>query len=118
MRKGLDDLAGPTTAHYITAWAGNLLLAAREEAGWTQRQLAQAAGVAQSTVARIESGVMQPTLPFLSGLLLAMGRQLRISVTDFDDHDRVLDRRAQADPDAATAREGAMDDFFTSVGAP
>ena len=47
---------GPTTAGYVDRLAGNLLKVARAKAGMSQRELAQAAGVAQSTIARIESG--------------------------------------------------------------
>lgn len=94
----LELLAGPTTTRDICGWAGNLLRRTRTHAELSQRALADLARVPQSTVARIESGAMQPTLPMLSQLLIAMGKELRIRVEDFDDHDRVLDERATQSP--------------------
>lgn len=53
---GLMAVPGPTTQRYTARLAGNLLRLARAQRGWSQRQLAEAAGVPVSTVARIESG--------------------------------------------------------------
>ena len=57
--------------------AGNLLRLARKRSGLSQRQLAEAAGVPQSTVARIETYRQQPTLPLLGRLFAAAGLELR-----------------------------------------
>jgi transcriptional regulator with XRE-family HTH domain len=57
--------------------AGDLVRQARAEKQLTQRSLATAAGVPQSTVARIESGHMQPSLPLLYRVLAAAGAQAR-----------------------------------------
>lgn len=54
------------------------LLHARSKAGFTQRQLAERAEVAQSTVARIESGVHEPQVSTLDRLLRACGSQLDV----------------------------------------
>lgn len=51
----------------------------REELGWSQRQLAERAGMTQPGVARFEAGGTIPTLPVLERLADALG--LRLSVT-------------------------------------
>jgi HTH-type transcriptional regulator/antitoxin HipB len=51
----------------------------REELGWTQRQLAERAGMTQPGVARFEAGGTTPTLPVLERLAGALG--LRLTVT-------------------------------------
>jgi len=90
---------------YAERLAGSLLLLARIERGWTQRQLAAAAGVPVSTVARIETGVRQPSLVTLSRLLAAADLELRTRIEAYDDHDDILDARQAALSDAA--REAA-----------
>lgn len=57
--------------------AGKLLREARATNNLSQRGLATAAGVPQSTVARIEGGHMQPSLPLLYRLLAAAGAKPR-----------------------------------------
>lgn len=111
----LERLAGPTTSRDICSWAGNLLRRARTNAALSQRALAELADVPQSTVARIESGAMQPTLPMISQLLIAMGKELRIRVEDFDDHDRVLDERAVQAPERQARMERARDQLLDAV---
>ncbi|KZS70838.1 hypothetical protein A4G29_20240 [Mycobacterium kansasii] len=59
----------------------------------SQRELAEAAGVPQSTIARIESGARQPSLPVLARILAAVDLELRITVKDYDSHDNVLDAK-------------------------
>jgi transcriptional regulator with XRE-family HTH domain len=72
--------------------AGNVLRIARARLGLSQRELAVAAHVPQSTIARIESGTRQPSLPLLAQILAAVDLELRISVADYDAHDDILDR--------------------------
>jgi transcriptional regulator with XRE-family HTH domain len=79
------------------------------KAGLTQRQLAAAAGVAQSTVARIESGSVQPTLPMLYRLLAAADLEPRIRLETYDSHDDVLDELAGRYPDQRERAEVARD---------
>ncbi|HEX5497116.1 MAG TPA: helix-turn-helix transcriptional regulator [Mycobacteriales bacterium] len=55
-----------------------LLHCARTEAGLSVRGLAEAAGVAASTVHRIEKGELNPTVETLARLLEAAGTRLRI----------------------------------------
>jgi len=98
---------GPTTQLYSKRLAGNLLRLARIQRGWSQRQLADAAAVPVSTVARIESGGRQPSLVTLSRLLAAADQELRTQLKPYDDHDDVLDARrsamSKAQRDAADA---------------
>ena len=74
---------------HVGIWtvAGSLVWQARTEANLTQRQLADAAGVPQSTIAAIESGRRQPSIPLLQRLLRAAGRDLRFVLDALDDHD-------------------------------
>lgn len=56
--------------------AARMLRHARLEAGLTQREVALAAGVPQSTVARIELGRLTPRLDTLDRLLRVTGRTI------------------------------------------
>lgn len=58
--------------------AGGLLKSARRDARLSTRSLAAMAGVAYSTVARIEAGQVDPTVGMLTKLLDATGNDLRI----------------------------------------
>ena len=60
---------GPTKSAVVDRLAGNVLRLARLERGMTQRELADVAGVAQSTIARIKSGARQPSLPLIARVL-------------------------------------------------
>jgi len=53
--------------------------ARREELGWSQRQLAEHAGMTQPGIARFESGGTTPTLPLLERLAAALGLTLTVS---------------------------------------
>jgi HTH-type transcriptional regulator / antitoxin HipB len=53
--------------------------ARREELGWSQRQLAERAGMSQPGIARFEAGGTTPTLPMLDRIASALG--LRLTVT-------------------------------------
>lgn len=55
---------------------GVLLAAARHRAGLSQRALAAAAGMPQSTVGRIEAGLIDPRASTLRALLRACGEDL------------------------------------------
>lgn len=55
---------------------GDLVRAARRSADLSQRQLAARAGVPASSVGRVESGRVQPTLRLLARLLHAAGCEL------------------------------------------
>ncbi|MBX6391706.1 MAG: helix-turn-helix transcriptional regulator, partial [Frankia sp.] len=50
----------------------------RQRHGWSQTQLARAAGMTQSAVARFEAGGTIPTLPILDRLATALNAHLDI----------------------------------------
>jgi HTH-type transcriptional regulator/antitoxin HipB len=52
----------------------------REELGWSQRQLAEHAGMTQPGIARFEAGGTTPTLPLLERLAGALGLTLTVSL--------------------------------------
>jgi HTH-type transcriptional regulator / antitoxin HipB len=52
----------------------------REELGWSQRQLAERAGMTQPGVARFEAGGTTPTIPVLERLARALGLRLTIAL--------------------------------------
>jgi len=95
--------------------AASLLKLARADKGLSQRALAAAAEVPHSTVARIESGAMQPTLPLLYRLLAAAGLEPRIRLEPYDDHDDVLDTLAEEFPDRQQQMGAARDDMVTAL---
>ncbi len=53
----------------------------REQRGWSQTQLAEAAGMTQSAVARFEAGGTVPTLPVLERLAQALDVELAVGFT-------------------------------------
>jgi transcriptional regulator with XRE-family HTH domain len=90
--------------------SADLLRAARLRAGLTQRDLAKRAGRPQSSIARWETGAMQPSLETLRGLLRACGFDLwYLLVNDDDSYDEFVDRALELEPserlDDAVARE-------------
>ncbi len=56
--------------------AGNLLRSARAKARTSEAELAELAGVPQSTVESIEAGTRQPLVSTLRKLLAAMGLKI------------------------------------------
>jgi transcriptional regulator with XRE-family HTH domain len=70
----------------------------------TQRQLAAAAGTPQSTIGRIESGRLNPTLDNLRHLLRVAGYDLELAPVAGADEDRTLIRdRLRLTPAARAA---------------
>lgn len=53
----------------------------REQRGWSQTQLAQAAGMTQSAVARLEAGGTVPTLAVLERIAQALDVELSVRFT-------------------------------------
>lgn len=72
----------------MMAWA--LLREARTLAGLSQRALAERARIAQSEIARIESGRQQPSLSRIEQLVRAAGYDLKIGLVPHDNHDEQL----------------------------
>lgn len=54
------------------------MLAGREKADLTQRELAEATGIAQADISRLESGTANPSLRTLKRLASGMGMQLKL----------------------------------------
>src|SRR5215213_2396130 len=106
---------GPTKTVDTEHVAANLLKLARLERELTQRALATAAGVPHSTVARIESGAMQPTLPLLYRLVAAADLEPRIRLLTYDAHDDVLDALAARDPATQAELERARDHTLVAL---
>lgn len=79
-----------STQSAVDAWAGNVLRLAREKKCLSQRELARAAGVPPSTIAKIESGRRQPTHPTMARILASIGLALTARLEPYDDHDDVL----------------------------
>jgi transcriptional regulator with XRE-family HTH domain len=77
--------------------AARALKRGRKEAGLTQRQLAERAGVPQSVIAKIESGRSTPRVDTFDRLLRAAGQRLEFhpaAEVDPQDWAQVLDNRA------------------------
>lgn len=60
---------------------GTSVRALREQKGWSQTELARAARMTQSAVARFEAGGTIPTLPVLDRLAHALDAKLTVQVT-------------------------------------
>lgn len=106
---------GPTKRADTDKVAASLLKLARIESGLSQRALAAAAEVPHSTVARIESGAMQPTLPLLYRLLAAADLEPRIRLEAYEDHDDVLDALASRFPEKQAQMQTARDDALAAL---
>ena len=52
----------------------------REKYNLSQRELAEKAGIAKSTIARIESADMNPTVEILDSIAKAVDKELHISI--------------------------------------
>lgn len=75
---------GATEAYHAAALAyelGRTVRGLREQRNWSQTQLAAAAGMTQSAVARFEAGGTVPSLPVLDRLAGALDADLIVRVT-------------------------------------
>ncbi|MBB2991093.1 transcriptional regulator with XRE-family HTH domain [Mycolicibacterium iranicum] len=107
---------GTTKAHHVERLAGNLLRLARAEAEMSQRELAAAAHVAETVIAGIESGALQPSLPELARLLAAVDLEMRTRLAPYDNHDDVLDATAsRLTPDQHARRRDKLDAFSEAL---
>ena len=93
--------------------SADLLRSARLRAGLTQRELAKRADRPQSSVARWESGAMQPSLETLRELLRACGSDLWYQLVNDDrSYDEFIDRALDLEPrerlEAATRASNAL----------
>ena len=78
-RRRLGRPCGRCCVYAYVMDAAMLVKAAREDANLTVRELAERAGVAASTVSRIERRHMDPTIGMLDRLLDAAGHDLELS---------------------------------------
>ncbi|MEU8177307.1 helix-turn-helix transcriptional regulator [Microbispora hainanensis] len=60
---------------------GKTIRAMRETRGWSQSDLARAAGMTQSAVARFEAGGTVPTLPVIERLANALDADVEVRLT-------------------------------------
>jgi hypothetical protein len=60
-------------------------------------------------IAAIEAGRRQPSWPVLRRILAGADLEPRVRLAPYDDHDDVLDARADADPQTAEAAETVRD---------
>ena len=75
---------GATEAYQAAKLAyelGRTVRSRREERGWSQTQLATAAAMTQSAVARFEAGGTIPSLPVLERLAHALDAELTVQIT-------------------------------------
>ncbi|PWG66934.1 helix-turn-helix domain-containing protein [Bifidobacterium callitrichidarum] len=64
---------------YVYPEVGESLRKARESAGMSQDQLAEASGISRITISRIEQAHINPSFRSLEALAQGMGRKLTIS---------------------------------------
>jgi len=77
----------------------HLLREARLRAGLTQAELAERAGVPQSTVGRIESGARVPSVSLIERLIAAAGFELRVGLGERDEAtDSLFERTLMRSP--------------------
>jgi transcriptional regulator with XRE-family HTH domain len=84
--------------------AGSLLALARVRLNLTQRDLAARSGCAQSTIARIELGRVDPGFESVLRILASVGLEPRIHLETLDDHDMLLLERHSGRTDAERRR--------------
>lgn len=101
----------------MAAWA--VLREARAQAGLSQRALAARAGIAQSEIARIESGKQDPSFERLSRLVRGAGFDLKVVLAERDDHDVQLIRDVLSlSPEERLDSLEAVEDFFADAKEP
>ena len=85
-----------------------LVREARKRAGLTQWALSQRAGVAQSTVARIESGARCPSPDMVERLVRAAGFEIRVALGEPDPQTTsILERKPPANAGGAPHGRGS-----------
>jgi transcriptional regulator with XRE-family HTH domain len=84
--------------------SSDLMREARLRAGLTQAELARAAGLSQSAIARWESGRVQPSLETLRDLIRACRLELTFGLANYDDsYDAYINALLDKTPEARVA---------------
>jgi transcriptional regulator with XRE-family HTH domain len=84
--------------------SSDLMREARLRAGLTQAELARAAGLSQSAIARWESGRVQPSLETLRDLIRACRLELTFGLANYDDsYDGYINALLDKTPEARVA---------------
>lgn len=92
----IDHMSVRARDEALPSPAAGLLQLARLQAGMSQQQLADRAGVDRTMISAYEHDRRQPTLPTLLKLLKAAGFDLRMHLEPYDDHDDVLEARERS----------------------
>ena len=71
--------------------AASILTQARLNAGLTQRQLAERVGTSQPAIARLEAGLVSPTLDTVKRVAAAAGYELRVELAPLPGPDPVIE---------------------------
>jgi transcriptional regulator with XRE-family HTH domain len=98
----------------MAAWA--IVREARAASGLTQRALAELAGIAQSEIARIESGRQEPSFDRLARLVRAAGFDLRVQLVPSDLHDEhLIDQMLSLSVEERLGSLEEQSEFFEAV---
>lgn len=54
----------------------------RKSLGYTQAQFSEVLGVPQSTISRLETGKMNPTIEFVSQIASKVGKRVKLEIVD------------------------------------
>ena len=84
--------------------ASDLIREARRLAGLTQHALAERVGTSQPAIARVEQGLISPTITTLQRLVSAAGFDLHLSLVPTRERDPVIERYKR-DVDRTLLRE-------------
>jgi XRE family transcriptional regulator, regulator of sulfur utilization len=87
-RRDLEGTPDPAIRERF-AFASSLL-ALRRASGWSQRELADASGVAQAEISKIERALTVPTISRAERLLEPLGYQLVVAARDATEPEREL----------------------------
>ena len=88
--------------------AGQILALARHERGLSQRQLAEQAGVAQSVIARIETGRREPSIPTIDRILAGAGIELQFRLVRIEDRGQTASAQAASRVRVQRGRPGPL----------
>ncbi len=117
MKRSLKDItciAYMRNTHYNNCMlpAASILVNARTLSGLSRRQVAQLADVAPSTVSRIESGEISPTVEMLGRLLDAIGCEVSQVITPKSDPVAIAAARSVLDPSSGLGAVPGVADWL------